>query len=57
MREWFKILFSSCLRKIIGRKRKTDITAVLCKRDDYNLTVRGVTACHSSRCLCVRPRC
>lgn len=52
MREWFKILFSSCSRKIIGERRKMDITVVLSERDGYNLTVRGVTACHSSRCSC-----
>lgn len=29
-----------------------DITVVLCERYGYNLNVRGVTACHSSRCSC-----
>lgn len=29
-----------------------DITIVFRERDGYNLTARGVTACHSSRCSC-----
>jgi len=29
-----------------------NITVVLSERDDYNLTVRGVTACHSSGRSC-----